>query len=129
MCGVNMKFINTKNAPGAVGPYSQATLKNNMLFVSGQLPFDPKTNDVPSDSIQDQTTMCLKNIEAIYLEAGFEKTDVVKCTVYLKDLNNFTLMNEAYENFFGNHKPARVAFEASKLPKDVNIEIDAILVK
>lgn len=124
-----MKFINTKNAPGAVGPYSQATLKNNMLFVSGQLPFDPNTNDIPSKAIKLQTTMCLKNIEAIFLEAGFKKEDVVKCTVFLKDLSNFTLMNEAYAEFFGNHKPARVAFEVSRLPKDVDIEIDAILVK
>jgi 2-iminobutanoate/2-iminopropanoate deaminase len=122
------KVINSKNAPKAIGPYSQAILAGNTLYVSGQLPIDPKTGLMPT-TIEEQTKQSLDNILNIVHEAGFELTDVVKCHVYLKDLSDFARMNEVYANFFYEHKPARVAFEASRLPKDALVEIDAIAVK
>lgn len=122
------KVINSKNAPAAIGPYSQAILVKDTLYVSGQLPIDPKTNQMPYD-IEKQTKQSLENILAIITEAGFKLTDVVKCNVYLNDLNDFAKMNQVYATFFGDHKPARVAFEVSRLPKDALVEIDAIAVK
>lgn len=124
-----MKFIYTKNAPAAVGPYSQGVFASNTLYVSGQLPFVPETMTLVSHEIKEQTTKVLENILAIVTEAGLKKENIVRCTVYMKDLSKFSEMNSAYELFFGNHKPARVAFEVSRLPKDADIEIDAIAVK
>ncbi|MGI6782004.1 MAG: RidA family protein [Acholeplasmataceae bacterium] len=122
------KTIISKNAPAAIGPYSQAILAKDTLYVSGQLPIDPKTNQMPND-IKTQTKQSLENILNIITEAGFKLTDIVKCTVYLNDLNNFAVMNEVYAKFFGDHKPARVALEVSRLPKDALVEIDAIAVR
>lgn len=121
-----MKTIESNKAPKAVGPYSQATVVSNTLYVSGQLPFDPKTMSLISHDIKDQTLQSLKNVAEIVLEAGFQLSDIVKCTVYMTDLNQFDDMNEIYDAFFKNHKPARVTIEVSKLPKQVSIEIDAI---
>ncbi len=118
-----MKTIHTPFAPAAIGPYSQAILANNTLYVSGQLP-----KDLTADITQ-QTKESLTHILAIIQEAGFEKSDIVKCTVYMKDLTMFQPMNETYQSFFGDHKPARVTIQASRLPKDALIEIDAIAVK
>lgn len=120
-----MKIINSNNAPKAIGPYSQAILSGNTLYVSGQLPINPITNEIPLDTAS-QTLQCLKNIEAILKEASMDLTNVVKCTVLLKDMNGFNQMNEVYANFFGNHKPARMAYEVSRLPKDVLVEIDCV---
>lgn len=122
------KVINSSKAPAAIGPYSQAILAGNTLYISGQLPIDQKTGKIPSD-VETQTKQSLENISYILSEAGFELTDVVKCSVYLKDLNDFSKMNEVYHNFFYEHKPARVAFEVARLPRDVLVEIDAIAVK
>lgn len=122
------KRINSDKAPKAIGPYSQAILAGNTLYISGQLPIKPETNEMLSGII-DQTSMCLNNIKAILLEASFNIEDVVKCTVYMKDLSHFGEMNKVYEDFFKSHKPARVAFEVAKLPKDALIEIDCIAVK
>ncbi len=123
-----MKKIHSKNAPKAIGPYSQAILVDKTLYVSGQLPIDPVTNEIPSTAAL-QTKQSLLNIEAILKEANMEKEDIVKCTVYLKDLNHFNEMNDEYSYFFYEHKPARVALEVSRLPKDVLVEIDAIAYK
>lgn len=120
--------IKSEKAPKAIGPYSQAILAGNTLYISGQLPINPETNEMVS-GITKQTSMCLNNIKAILLEASFDITDVVKCTVYMKDLNHFGDMNKAYETFFKGHKPARVAFEVARLPKDALIEIDCIAVQ
>lgn len=122
------KNINSKKAPAAIGPYSQAILAGNTLYISGQLPINSETGLIPED-VASQTRQSLDNILHILTEAGFELTDVVKCTVYLKDLNHFGLMNEVYHNFFYEHKPARVALEVARLPRDVLVEIDAIAVK
>lgn len=123
------KIISTKNAPAAVGPYSQAMDVNGTLYVSGQIPFVPETMVLVSEDIKEQTKQSLKNIEAIVKEAGYEKTDIVKCQIFLKDMNDFLIINEAYAEFFADHKPARCAVEVSRLPKDVKVEIDAICVK
>lgn len=124
-----MKIINTKNAPAAIGPYSQAILVNNILFTSGQIPINPETNEIVSFDIEEQTKQVLKNIKAILEEAGYNLNDVAKTTIYLKDLQHFGTVNKLYEEFFNGHKPARTTIEVSRLPKDVLIEIDAIALK
>ncbi len=123
------KYINTKNAPAAVGPYSQAVEVSGTLYVSGQIPFVPETMTLVGESVKSQAKQSLLNVEAIIKEAGYSITDVVKCTVFLKDMNDFQDVNEVYADFFNGHKPARCAVEVSRLPKDVKVEIDAICVK
>ncbi len=124
-----LKFIKTEQAPAAIGPYSQAVLANDTLYVSGQLPFEPKTMTLPGDDVASQTLQSLNNIKAIVEAAGFQLTDVVRCGVFLKDMSTFAQMNGVYQSFFGDHKPARAAVEVARLPKDVMVEIDAICVK
>lgn len=124
-----MKFINTSDAPSAIGPYSQAVKVNNMLFVSGQIPIDPKTNELFSGDIEAQTALVLNNLKNIIKFADFEVTDVAKVTIFISDMNNFAKINKIYENFFVAHKPARAVVEVARLPKDVQIELEAICVK
>jgi 2-iminobutanoate/2-iminopropanoate deaminase len=124
-----MKFIVTKKAPSAVGPYSQGVMVKDTLYVSGQIPFVPETMTLVSDDIRKQTKQSLMNILAIVEEAGLKKTDIVKCNVYMTNLSDFGAMNEVYAEFFGDHKPARAAVEVRRLPKDVQIEIEAIAYK
>lgn len=124
-----MKMISTKNAPAAVGPYSQGVLVNDTLYVSGQIPYVPETMKPAGTDIKSQTLQSLKNVLAIVQEAGFQKENIVKCGVFLQDLNMFKEMNEVYAEFFGEHKPARFAVEVRRLPLDVLVEIDAIVVK
>jgi 2-iminobutanoate/2-iminopropanoate deaminase len=124
-----MKFIETKKAPAAVGPYSQGVEANGTLYVSGQIPFVPETMTLIGATIQEQTKQSLDNIKAIVEEAGYKVENIVKCQVFLKDMNDFTYMNKVYEDFFDGHKPARCAVEVSRLPKDVKVEIDAVCVK
>jgi len=123
------EFIATKNAPAAIGPYSQGVKNRNMLFVSGQIPFVPATMIVAGEDITSQTRQSLQNVKGIVEAAGFALTDIVKCTVYLKDMNDFAAMNAEYAAFFQLHKPARAAVEVARLPKDVKVEIDAICVR
>ncbi len=124
-----MKTIHTENAPKAVGPYSQGVMVQGTLYVSGQIPFDPKTNQLVSNDIKEQTKQSLDNVLQIVKEAGLSKEHIVRCTVYMTNLGDFPLMNEVYSNFFGEHKPARAAVEVRRLPKDVMVEIDAIAVQ
>lgn len=124
-----MKTIQTQNAPKAVGPYSQGVFVKDTLYVSGQIPFDPKTNALISNDIKDQTRQSLENVLAIVEAAGLIKENIVRCTVFMTNLSDFPLMNEVYSSFFGEHKPARAAVEVRRLPKDVMVEIDAIAVK
>jgi len=121
-----IQVIATKNAPKAIGPYSQALVSNGLVFVSGQIPFIPETGELITGSITEQTNQVLKNIAAILKEAGTELNNVVKTTVYLKDMNDFDEMNKAYGEHFSNNKPARATVQVARLPKDVSIEIDAI---
>ncbi|SMP49543.1 RidA family protein [Anoxynatronum buryatiense] len=123
------QMISTAKAPAAIGPYSQAVQAGNMIFVSGQLPLNPDTMDFVSNDIQDQTRQCLDNLMAILEAASFAKDSIVKVTVFLKDMNDFAKMNEVYATFFTDHKPARAAVEVARLPKDAQVEIEAIAVK
>jgi 2-iminobutanoate/2-iminopropanoate deaminase len=124
-----MKFIHSPNAPEAIGPYSQAILVEKTLYVSGQTPINPRTKKVDATEIKSQTLQCLQNLEAIVFEAGMKKENIVKCGVFLKDMNMFKDMNEVYKNFFGEHKPARVTVEVARLPLDALVEIDCTAVK
>lgn len=119
------RIIQTKKAPAAIGPYSQAVLAGGFLYTSGQLGLDPETGVLP-ETIEDQTAQSLRNIQAILEEAGFRKTDVVKTVVYLKDLSDFAVVNGIYAGFFGGHKPARSCVEVSRLPKGGLIEIEVV---
>ncbi len=122
------RVISTNLAPQAIGPYSQAIDTGEMLFISGQLPLEPTTMTLVT-GIQAQTKQSLENIHSILKGAGYDLQDIVKCTVYLKNMTEFSLMNEAYASFFGSHKPARAAVEVARLPKDALIEIDCIAVR
>jgi len=123
-----MKLINTNNAPAAIGPYAQAVEAGNTLYISGQLPLDPATMEFVSEGANEQTHQCLKNLKAILEEAGFTLENVVKCGIFLKDMNDFAAVNEAYSEYFNIHKPARFCVEVARLPKDAKVEIDAIAV-
>jgi 2-iminobutanoate/2-iminopropanoate deaminase len=121
-----LQVVTTDSAPRAIGPYSQAIVHNGMVFVSGQIPLDPATNQLISGPIGEQTRRVLSNISAILKEAGSSLDQVLKTTVYLKDMGDFEQMNAVYAEFFSTTKPARATVQVSKLPKDVSIEIDAI---
>jgi len=123
------QIINTKNAPAAIGPYSQAVLKNGMLFISGQLPINPATGRIETSDIADQTEQVFANINAILNEAGFTFSDVVKSTVFLSDISNFAGMNEVYKKFYQTECPARSAFAVKDLPLGALVEIETIAVK
>jgi len=124
-----MEFIKTDKAPQAVGPYSQAVKVGNFLFISGQIAINPETGKLEGETVAEQTERVLKNIEAILREAGFSLKDVVKTTVYLKNICDFAQMNGVYAKFFGEHRPARATVEVSKLPLGALVEIEAIAVK
>ena len=124
------KVFATTNAPGAIGPYSQAVQAGGMVFVSGQLPIDPATGAFAGDDVKSQTRQSLTNVESILAEAGLGMDKVVKTTVFLSDMNNFGAMNEVYATFFGEGGyPARSAVEVARLPKDALVEIEVIAVK
>ena len=120
--------IHTHNAPAAIGPYSQAIEANGMLFISGQIPVDPATGNVP-EGITAQTEQVMKNISAILTEAGYTFDNVVKTTCLLSDIANFGAMNEVYAQYFLVNPPARAAFAVRDLPKGVMVEIETIAVK
>lgn len=123
---MNKIKIATQNAPQAIGPYSQAIQTGDLVFVSGQLGLDPQTGEFVSGGIQDQTRQALTGIKNILTEAGLTMDHVVKCTVFLNDMNDFAAMNGVYAEFFTEPFPARAAFEVARLPKDALIEIEAI---
>ena len=123
------KILNTVNAPAAIGPYSQGVQCCNMVFVSGQLPFVPETGALLEGSVGEMTVQSMKNIEAILAEAGCTLKDVVKTTIFLKDLNDFAEVNAAYATFFPENPPARACVQVAKLPRDAKVEIEAIACK
>ena len=126
-----MKLINTEKAPGAIGPYSQGFEVNGIVYTSGQIPVNPKTGEVPAD-VTAQARQSLDNVKAIVEAAGLNVGDIVKTTVFVKDLNDFATVNATYEAFFTEHNatfPARSCVEVARLPKDVKIEIEAIAVR
>ncbi|MBI1911597.1 MAG: RidA family protein [Deltaproteobacteria bacterium] len=120
--------IKTDNAPKAIGPYSQGVKIGRQIFLSGQIPIDPRTGDVIDGDIAAQTRQVLKNLQAVLEQSGASMKDVVKTTVFLKNLANFTDMNSLYGEFFTEPYPARATVEVSALPKGVEVEIDAIAV-
>jgi 2-iminobutanoate/2-iminopropanoate deaminase len=122
------KAIETKNAPAAIGPYSQAIAMGNTLYISGQLPLSPSTGLFAGDDIVSQTKQCLENMKAILAEAGVDMDNVVKTTVLLKDISDFGMMNEVYASYFTGTCPARAAFQVAALPKNALVEIEAIAV-
>lgn len=120
-----MKYVQTSNAPAAIGPYSQGIIVNNMFYSSGQIPLLPNGELLKGD-VQAQTKQVLVNIDALLKEAGASAETVVKTTVFIKDMNDFPLINEIYENYFSTHKPARSCVEVARLPKDVLVEIEVV---
>jgi 2-iminobutanoate/2-iminopropanoate deaminase len=118
--------INSIKAPAPIGPYSQATLSNGMLYVSGQIALDAGSGELINDSIENETHKVMQNMKAILEEAGMDFGNVLKCTIFVKDLNNFGKINETYGSYFTDNPPARETVEVSRLPKDVNVEISCI---
>lgn len=120
------EIISTENAPGAIGPYSQAIKAGGMVFCSGQIPIDPATGNFVSDQILEQTEQVLKNLAAVLDAAGSGLNNVVKTTVFLADMNDFAEMNEVYGRYFSENKPARATVQAARLPRDARVEIECI---
>jgi len=123
------KIIRTDAAPQAIGPYSQAVEAGGFVFVSGQIPIDPKTGGVVQGDIKEQTQLVLENAKNILAAAGCQMSAVVKSTVYLKNMSDFAAVNEVYGSYFPSDPPARAAVQVSRLPKDVSIEIDFVAYK
>lgn len=121
-----METVSTENAPGAIGPYSQAVKTGNMVFCSGQIPIDPATGNFVSEDVAEQTEQVLKNLTAVLEAAGSDLGRVVKTTVFLADMNDFAAMNEVYARYFDANKPARATVQAARLPRDARVEIDCI---
>jgi 2-iminobutanoate/2-iminopropanoate deaminase len=122
------EVIYSHNAPEPIGPYSQAILAGNMLFVSGQVAIDKSSGQVITGNIADETTQVMKNLNEILKSAEMGFNNVVKCTIFLKDMNNFSQVNEVYGKSFISQPPARETVEVSRLPKDVNVEISCIAI-
>jgi len=120
-----VKYVQTKDAPQAIGPYSQGVVINNLFYSSGQIPLTAEGELVDGD-IQQQTHQVFKNLEAVLLAAGASLNTVVKTTVFLKNMEDFTALNEVYAEYFNEHKPARSTVEVARLPKDVLVEIEVI---
>ena len=120
-----IKKISTDKAPAAIGPYSQAIIANKMLFASGQIPINPETGNVETETIEDQATQVMKNIGAILTEAGCGYENVVKTTCFLAEMSDFAAFNSVYEKYFPN-KPARSCVAVKQLPKDVLCEVEVI---
>jgi len=124
-----MTIINTNNAPAPIGPYSQATVAGNFVFVSGQIPLNPVTGELITTGITDEAVMVMENIKAILTEAGIGFENIVKTSIFLTDLGNFGQVNEVYGKYFSANFPARETVQVSALPKGVNVEISVIAVK
>jgi 2-iminobutanoate/2-iminopropanoate deaminase len=123
------QIITSKNAPNPIGPYSQAVLKGNMLFVSGQIAINPVTGNLVTDDIKTEAKQVMENLKSILTEAGLDFSHVCKSTIFLTDLNDFVSVNEVYGSYFTSDFPARETVQVSKLPKNVNVEISVIAVK
>ncbi|HEX3144686.1 MAG TPA: RidA family protein [Pyrinomonadaceae bacterium] len=122
------EIIATGDAPQAIGPYSQAVRAGNMVFASGQIPLDPATKEFVPGGIAEQTEQVLKNLTAVFAAAGVGMDQIVKTTVFLADMNDFTAMNEVYGKYFPDNPPARATVQAARLPRDAKVEIEAIAV-
>ena len=126
---MSKEIIFSKEAPAPIGPYSQAVKAGNTLYVSGQISLDADTGELINENITEETHAVMKNLEAVLRAADYGFADVVKCTIFIKDMGQFGTINEAYGKYFKNNPPARETVEVSRLPKDVNVEISCIAVK
>jgi 2-iminobutanoate/2-iminopropanoate deaminase len=120
------EIINTTKAPAAIGPYSQAVLSNGILYTSGQIAIDPSTNQLIEGNITEETTQVMENLKEVLTAAKMNFSQVLKCTIFLKDMNQYASINKVYSAYFSKNPPAREAVEVSRLPKDVNVEISII---
>lgn len=125
---MSKKIIETSTAPKAIGPYSQAVKAGGLIFVSGQIPINPNTNELVSGSIETETTQVMENLKAILSAAGATSADVVKTTIYLADMGDFAKVNEVYGSYFTGSYPARATVQVAGLPKGVRVEIDAVAI-
>ena len=121
--------IETKNAPAPIGPYSQAVLSGNTLYTSGQVAFKPETGELVLDTIENETQQVMSNMSAVLAEAGMTFDNVIKTSIFISDMDNFSRINEVYAQYFTANFPARETIEVARLPKDVNVEISMIAVK
>ncbi len=124
-----MEFVTTKDAPAAIGPYTQAVIAGDFVFASGQITLDPEAMEIVGDDVSAQTDQVLRNLAAVLEEAGVSLSQVVKSTVYLAKISDFQAMNEVYAKHFGEHRPARAALQAGALPKGALVEIEAIAIR
>ncbi|MGI2329723.1 RidA family protein [Planococcus sp. YIM B11945] len=120
-----MKYVATDKAPAAIGPYSQGIIAGGLFYSSGQIPLTP-SGDFIQGSIEEQTHQVFANLKAVLQEAGSSLEDVIKTTVFIKDMNDFAALNEVYGSYFSEHKPARSTVEVARLPKDAKVEIEVI---
>ncbi|MDG1476430.1 MAG: RidA family protein [Vicingaceae bacterium] len=123
------KIINTPNAPAPIGPYSQAVMVGDTLYTSGQIAINPTTNELEIDDIKSETKLVMENLKAVLTEAGMDFSNIIKCSIFISDMNNFAQINEVYGTYFSTDFPARETVEVACLPKNVNVEISAIAVK
>jgi 2-iminobutanoate/2-iminopropanoate deaminase len=123
------EIIFSKEAPTPIGPYSQAVKAGNTLYLSGQIALDPETGELINENITEETHAVMKNLEAVLRAAGYGFGDVVKCSIFIKNMDQFATINEAYGQYFKANPPARETVEVSRLPKNVNVEISCIAVK
>jgi 2-iminobutanoate/2-iminopropanoate deaminase len=126
---MSKQIIFSKDAPAPIGPYSQAVKAGNTLYVSGQIALDADSGELINENITEETHAVMKNLDAVLRQAGYGFEDVVKCTIFIKNMNEFVTINEAYGRYFPANPPARETIEVSRLPKDVNVEISCIAVK
>ena len=128
-CGMEKKIIITNEAPAPIGPYNQAVMVNNMLFISGQIALDPKTGNLFQGEISEETTLVMENLKAILRAAGMDFSNVIKSSIFLMDMGKFAQVNEVYGKYFTADFPARETIQVSGLPKGVNVEISMIAAK
>lgn len=122
----DLEYVHTDEAPAAIGPYSQAIVVDGWVFCSGQIPLDPRSGELSTGSVADQTDLALRNLAAVLRKAGSSLQSVVKTTVFLSDMGTFAEMNEVYARHFGDHRPARAAVQAAALPKYCDVEIECV---
>lgn len=123
------KIINTPNAPAPIGPYNQAVQVDNTLYVSGQIAINPTTGSLEIDDLKNETHLVMKNMGAVLSAAGMEYSNIVKCSIFIKDMGNFGTINEVYGSYFSSDFPARETVEVACLPKNVNVEISCVAVR
>ncbi len=123
---MKMEYIQSSGAPKAIGPYSQAVRIGNLVFLSGQLPLDPATGELAGSDVEAQARLCMENILGILRAENLTANNIIKTTIYLRNMNDFSRVNEVYATFFNHNYPARVCVEVSRLPKGADVEIDAV---